>query len=288
MNRRTLLEGDRLKKGTLRFLNIRILPNEGQNDYINLFHKLFEKDYAVLVRREKYIVFNSLLSYLDGRVLQGKLVEYTGLEPNGFLDLLRKERVENPEGFDNLGANHRTTFFYFIPEAHRFAILKNSSISPSAIKKYFEGATRRYLDEENILEQEIFIDIETSKDFIDIIEGAFKVLSIKSEFTYSNRDLSEKFTKIFQNKIESSGANKANVGLQAPRGGNIDVGDDSLGKAIIETAKSNGEVEARIIKMEGSSPEKVYTEDYPKEEKISYTLNSIHNVVYNKIMSLFR
>jgi hypothetical protein len=279
---------ERTKRGTLRFINIKILPNNGISDYINLLTLLAKKDYRVKVRMDRFMLFTGLTRELDGKVYKGSLIEYTSLDPDGFIDLNTRENIQNPYEDFNLGANQKRSYFYFIPEAHRIVLLKNSEININSVIKYLEEAVKRLYVEESIKKQEFFIYLIKSDDLIEVLENAYLVTYIKATLSYSNKDNSKGFDKFFDKKINESGANQVNFELKTERGNSLSMEEDSLPKAIVELSKNNGDIEARVVQKAGDPVTKVNTQQYPLEEPVKFTDSSFLSVVYEKVMSIWR
>lgn len=277
-----------VKRGTLLFLNVKLLPNNGYQDYIVFFQQLQKMDYAVNVRADRYIALFDLESLFDGRVWRGRLVEYTSLDPNGFIDLETKESINKPYEDENIGANQKKGYFYFIPEAHRLAILKNSEININTVKKYIDEAGSRLFLEQQVYSIQVYTYIEKTKDILEVLRSAYSVTYLKAKLTYTNKDHTSGFEKLFDEKLRESGATEVEMELKTEKKESLSFTDESLATSIVEISQSNGEIEARVIEEEGDKVKRFNTEEYPREKSIKYTLETLSSVIYNEIMSIFR
>lgn len=282
-----LTQKEKRNRGTLKFLNLKILPNNGVSDYIDLLKVLPNFDYRVKVRKNQFVAFTKLTTELDGKILIGNLIEYTSLDPEGYIDLETKESVDSPFN-KSIGGNREQAFFYFIPEAHRIVMFKNSKININSVHKYFDTAVNLYFKEKGVTDKEFFIYLIKSDDLIEALEQAYLVTYLKAKLTYTNKDNTKGFTEIFTSSVENSGANAVNVELKTDRGNSLSMEKDSLPRTLTELSKENGEIEARVIEYEGGKIKKINTEEYPLEEQIEYTKNNIFQVIYEKVMSRWR
>lgn len=284
MNKR---KAPKILNGTLLFLNVKLLPNNGIGDYITFFQNLLAKDYAVNIRYERDIAMINLDFVGNDRILRGYMVEYTNLDPDGFINLETKESIGKPYNDDNIGANNKRTYFYFIPEAHRLVILKNSDININAIKKYIEDAGNRLFIETNS-RSKVHVHIEKTKDVLEALRSVYSVTYLKAKLSYTNKDHTSGFEALFDQRLRESGATEIEMELKTEKKESLSFSEDSLATSIVEISQGNGEIEARIIEEQGDKPKIFNTEEYPLQKRIKYTLESLTQVIYNEVMSIFR
>lgn len=207
---------ERVTLGTLQFLNIKLLPNEGELDYILFFQELLKMNYAIKDRGDKCITlveFEPCPDFPENergkgyyKVWRGRLVEYTDLDPDGFIDLATKESINKPFEVDMIGANQKRGIFYFVPEAHRLAILKNSEISLQKVKKYIEEAGDRLYSEEHDSATKVYAIIEKTKDTLKALQQVYAVIRLKAKLSYTNKDHTKGFEALFDERLSNSGA----------------------------------------------------------------------------------
>nr|WP_297165515.1 DUF4747 family protein [uncultured Dysgonomonas sp.] len=279
----------RMKNATLLFINVKILPVGEKEGYINFFNDLLKKDYAVRTAQDRYIsLFRFAPMEDNSRIYKGLLMEYTSLDPDGYINIGTKESIERPFNDDGVGANGKSSYFYFVPEAHRLAIFMSGGLSINKVKKFIEVAGERLLRENNEPNKELFVYIEKTSSILDVLKNAFAVTSLKAKLSYSNKDHTVDFEKVFDEKLTNSGANEVDIDLKTGKGGVLSFEEDSLPASIVKISESNGEIEARLIEREGGRTEIFNTEEYPRRENIKYNLETLGNIIYSKIMSIWR
>lgn len=289
---------ERIKVGTLQFLNIKLLPNNGELDYVSFFKNLLKMDYAIKDRGHRCITlveFQPCPDFPDNdrkngryKVWRGRLVEYTDLDPNGFINIETKESINKPFEEDNIGANQKRGFFYFVPEAHRLAILKNSEISIQKIKKYIEEAGERLYTERSNSNTKVYAIIEKSKDTLKALQQVYAVIRLKAKLSYTNKDHTEGFEALFDDRLTNSGATEIDLNLIADKKRPLSLAADSLAASIVNISESNGDLEARIIENEGAKPKPFNTQEYTRVEQVKYRPSELPNIIYGKIVGIFR
>lgn len=279
---------ERNRRGTLQFLSVKLLPVGNEKDYIEFFENLLEKDFAVRVGPERFVsFFNFLPLDSEKRIYAGRVVEYLSLDPDGYINVNDKKKITEPFESDGVGANSKETYFYFVPEAHRLAVFKNSKISLKKMQKFIQEAGDRLLTELNDT-RELFVDIQKSQNMVEMLQNAYAVTTLKAKLSYSNKDLSKDFEKVFDNKLSDSGANQINLDLKTSKDGVLSFSKNSLPLSIVNIAKDNGTLEARMIEHEGDKPKKFNTEEHPREEILHFKDSTIGSTIYNTIMSIWR
>lgn len=289
---------ERIKNGTLQFLNVKLLPNDGENDYISFFQNLLKMDYAIKDKGDKFLTlvdFGPCPDFRDNdrgnglyKVWRGRIVEYIDLDPNGFIDLETKENINKPFDVDNIGANQKRGYFYFIPEAHRLTLLKNSEISIQKIKKYIEEAGERLFFETNTPNKKVYAIVEKTKDTLAALQRMHAVVRLKAKLSYTNKDHTEGFEALFDDRLNNSGATEVDMDLQANKKESLNFEQDSLAASIVKITESNGDLEARVIENEGDKVKPFNTQEYTRVERIKYKLSEFPNVIYNRVMNIFR
>jgi hypothetical protein len=168
----------------------------------------------------------------------------------------RLEAVDGPEIPSNLFPNLRDFNYVFVPSIHRFAFAR--SISPSMVKKFLTTAVKEVIGTDEQHE----VDIQLSRDGIEMIRTAQKIMRISFELSYSNNDLTSDFTALLDSEYRNMNAGKVftNFDQGGPDGLNL---ENKTLKGLLDLSQNNGTAVARILDSD-NHVRKVKTEDYPE------------------------
>lgn len=264
--------------------NIKILSNtrEGDQVYSELITSLFSEKVVVNTYGDKAMKLRTQFFGLDNKVIYGKIVYYTTLEGDNWFNENNNE-YETLEFDRTLHPNPKETSYFFVPNAHRFAIIANKGLSVKGVFKYLtEGLAKTVKSDE-----EIKVSIEQSNDGFEQIFRATEINRVKISLSYTNNDLTEDFEQFLDDDLKNSRVGEAEIIAKSSSAKPIDIKKSKLLTGAMRLAKSNGNVEANIIN-EFNKNELVNTEDYPEKLVISAFEGEEFKSVYNKIMSIFR
>ena len=282
-----VLYSERNKGSNMFVLNIKSRKEQTPKRYVEIFDNLLKNDPLVRLRGDKHISMEKMYKTerIDKNgipyVIYGSISTYDLLDPTAFYDRRRKENVKVSLGPD-IVANKKDADFYFVPNAHRLAF-SGEKVTLNQIFSYFNEAI-------NTIEGEYSVDvnIEKSRDIINRILSANKLISLKADITFSNKDFSDSFVEVFDSKLKESASLNTEIKLVGTNNNGLHVSDDGIVKAIIKTSESNGSLVARISEGEKGRPITINTKDYPRRITVNPQRNTFIDELYNVIMTIFR
>lgn len=248
-------------RGSWYTVNIKAYENQTKQHYIDALKSLIDKDPLVKIQGNRHISvegFDYIGDKNDFKMIVLRLCAYDIMDPEAFFDIRKKQQVMVNLSPD-IVSNKRSGELYFVPDVHRLMILKSSKISLNQVTKYlrtgFDMVGR---------EDEFDVNVEVSSELIDTIEHSYMIYSLEASLSYSNHDPSSNFVKFFDDEMNDTGAEKAEIKLKSGKGKSLKSKKDGLISAILHLVKSNGFAKARIKKTEESSPVTIETKDYPE------------------------
>lgn len=248
-------------RGSWYTVNIKAYENQTKQHYIDALRSLIDKDPLVKIQGNRHISiegFDYISDKNDFKMIVLRLCAYDIMDPEAFFDIRKKQQVMVNLSPD-IVSNKRSGELYFVPDVHRLMILKSSKISLNQVIKYlrtgFDMVGR---------EDEFDVNVEVSSELIDTIEHSYMIYSLEASLSYSNHDPSSNFVKFFDDEMNDTGAEKAEIKLRSGKGKSLKSKKDGLISAILHLVKSNGFAKARIKKTEESSPVTIETKDYPE------------------------
>jgi len=267
-------------------LNIKVAPKTESIDsneyYISIFKRIFDNDIACNTRGEKFMEFRSMNKTDDNKVVFGKLMYYTVLNPDDWYN--RKSKTLQSVNIDSfLYPNAIEGDFYFIPEAHRFCfVLKSNGIAISQVEKFLNQAISKVISDK----QTVFISQELTEDFIERIIKAESLSKLCVDISYTNNDLTDDFDKILDNDLRDGQVKNLHLEAKSFSKETINLERSKVLSAALKLSQSNGYAEA-TIKEEGKNIV-VSTSEYPRIEHLFTKLGREHLDVYQRIIKLFR
>lgn len=251
------------KSGKYCVLNVVITPVDSQKPerYTELIKKVKDNHVRINTFADKLMMIR-LLFEQDG-IIYGKLVNFVALQGNHWFNQATNDIVD-VDVDPNLGPNSKEADFYFIPQAHRLAIKKNTKISLSQIQKFFELAFNEVTDEN----EEVIVNIVSTKDSIEKIIHANGVTRLYMRVSYSNNDNNEDFEAAIDKMFKEANITKATTELSGKPTNPIRLNENSYLGGQLRLCRENGYAEATV--MEGGKRVKISTDSYPEVNEIRY------------------
>lgn len=271
-------------------LNSKVLPAEnGSTDkYKLLIENWFKSGYRIMTKGDKrhYYSLRKLDNFDEGKIYYGVITKYVSFEKIDFIDTVTKRLIPHPIP-ENVEGRVSEYEFVFIPEKHRFAIIKIGKIDPdikrrgaplSKMKEIIKIAFDSGLEvgEEAIVEvaQEQFI-------FDEILSN--DLLSLQFRVSYTNDDVLPEGKALMDSLMKQDHIGEFFGRMKPDNSGIIDT-EKGLTRGLMELAKENGMVKATIETDEGKKT--VNTLDYPairsaKSEKGTSRMMNFLRGIYN-------
>jgi len=274
-------------------LNVKLRQSLSQKDlkpedYIRVFTQMYRKKIHKESSHGKHCIIKSLFTEKDGDkivYLSGTIAQFTYIENSRWFDLKTMDLDEEFKVRDGLFPNAVVTDFVFIPEAHRFCykVLSNIQISPYPVKHFLEFA----IDEVAKKNEYCQVDVETDRSTIKKILNAREIKRLTIDINYSNVDTGGVTRMFVENDIRASNAKKIKMTVIQKPNISLDIKRSQILNGALEAAESNGEAEALIVD-ENNRTQKIKTQNFPRKENIFGTASRFNQLVFEKIMSIFR
>jgi hypothetical protein len=203
--------------------------------------------------------------------LYGKLVRYTFVQGDNWLDTITMERrnVTIPK---NAFPNIKETDYIFVPSRHFFAVVKNVSFPPGNVVKFLKNGLTQLLDRT----ESISASVLQSSDIFSELYSARQIRKIKVKIAYTNDDNLEAGGDYIDKLLKRSHIGEYEIDAKADNTDNIDISKNKQLQSAIALSKSYGYTDAKVIDNEGKK-KRIFTEDHPKEFNASYAPNSDRN-----------
>ncbi|MDD4994117.1 MAG: DUF4747 family protein [Paludibacter sp.] len=267
-------------------LNIKVAPKDEEIDsaafYTDILKRVFENDIACNTRGEKYMEFRSMNITEDKKIVYGKLMYYTVLDPNDWYNRDSKT-MQKVEIDSSLNPNAKEGDYFFIPDAHRFCFtIKSNGIAISQVEIFMKYALEKIADKF----QTVFVTRELREDVIERILSAGSLSKLDIDISYTNNDLSDDFEKLLDDDLKDGHVRNLHLEAKSFSKESINLSQSKVLSAALKLSQSNGYAEA-TIKERGKNVV-VSTTEYPRNEQISTQEGKEHIAVFEKIMSIFR
>lgn len=248
-------------------LNTKILPvaNDNPSRYGSIIESWFKKDNAIITKRDArhYYVLRELQKVDGGKAYYGVITKYVSFDKIDFIDNETKKIIPRPIP-DNVEGRVSEYEFVFVPEVHRFAIVKLGKIDAEVkrigaplgkMREIIKIAFDAHLEvgEEAIVEivQENFV-------FEEILNN--DLLSLVFRVSYTNDDILPEGKELMDNLMRQGHIGEFFGRLKPDNTGAINT-EDGLTRGILELAKENGMVKATLNTEEGKKV--INSQDYP-------------------------
>lgn len=278
---------DKTFGGKMFVVNIKSRHIQTPKRYVELFNKLKNEDPLIPLQGNKYISIKNLFSTETQeepgvpKMIYGKLTTYDLLDPEAFYNRKKKEIVDVKLDPD-IVANIKEMDFYFLPKFHRLTFSSRGKITLNQVLKFFDGGFV-------ITEGDGEVDVNTvkSQDIIDRILKANKIYSLEASITFSNKDLSDGFYKLFDEKARETEARKIGLNFTGTKDEPLNAVGDGLVNAVVKVSQSNGVVKAAIQEVEGAKTTRINTGDYPMIIECERRETNFFAELYSKFSSIF-
>ncbi|TNF48825.1 MAG: DUF4747 family protein [Bacteroidetes bacterium] len=273
-------------------LNVKVLPatNGNTKRYESLLLNWYNNGYGIMTPGDKrhYYSLRKLDKVDDGKVYYGVVTKYVSFENIDFVDKITQRLIPHPIP-DNAEARVSEHEFVFIPEKHRFAIIKVGKIDPD-IKK--SGAPLNKMKEvikvafDNGLEvgEHAVVEVEQEQFVFDEILAS-NLLSLQFRVSYTNDDVLPEGKKLMDSLMKENHIGDFFGRLKPDNTGKINT-EKGMTRGLLELAKDNGMVKAVIENEEGRK--NVNSLDYPSinsadSEKGAARFINFLRKIYNNI-----
>lgn len=262
--------------------------NSSPKDYVRLLKKVYNKKIHKESSVGKHCIFKFMFEEKEKNeiiYLSGTFAQFTFIQNERWFNLNSLDLDDAFKVPDGLFPDAVITDFVFVPKAHRFCFRVSSSIniSPYPVKNFLEMA----LDEASLEDEYVQVDVESNSSTIQEILASKEIRKLSIDINYSNHDIGSDMKKFVENDIKASNSSRLQIEATQKPGISIDVNASNILKGAIESSVSDGEVTAVIID-ENDKVKTIKTTDYPRRESVFGNLGRFNDLVYEKIMNLFR
>lgn len=284
---------ERSRRQYFRILNIKLRrksdnKDQSSEDYIRLFKSVVRKKIHSESSPSKHCIFRFMFEEKDKKriiLLSGTFAQFTFIHNEKWFNLDSLDLDEEFKIPKGLFPDAKITDFVFVPSAHRFCYKINSQFnaSPYSIKKFLETA----LNEAAQSNEYVQVDVESEKATLKKILAAKEIRKLLIDINYSNVDVGDDLQKFVEDDIKASNTSRLKIEATHKPANSIDINSSKILQGAIESSISNGETEATIIDQ-NDKLQKIKTTNYPRKEGVFGTPSMFKDLVYDKIMRIFR
>lgn len=266
-------------------LNIKAREDQTPEHYVNFLERIFQNDPMVELGRKHVI---SMKSFAKGPLSQGTTIPkwlemvfttYVIVDPNAFYDKRKKEDISLDEWNNDIVANKREIYAFFVPDVHVMAVRMSNAASIKHIERFMIHAAE-------IFEPEIFdITIAKSRDAIRRILDSSQIISLDAQVTFSNPPHTDGFYAAFDTKFRETDAQKCHIKMQGTKDKPLQNTNDGLVSAIVSLSELNGEVKAVIIEEEKHVV--INTSQYPQRLRLVSSANDLCVKLRTRLLELY-
>lgn len=276
------------KAFSIQLINIKLLSNKRSGDeaYKDIINQIHSKKISVPVKGGKHAIlrtlFSDVYSYKNKStdVLYGKFSKFTVIDGKDWINLETMD-VENVDIPANKFPNLAETDYIFIPSAHRFIIVKNTSVNIGAVETFFREAIKQVIDSEEDFE----IIVEQSEDIFEEIRSAEVVSKLLIQISYSNADTGDDAYEFMDTQLKSAQIGRMSLDAMPDHNKNIKT-DNKLISGALKVAQSNGYAKA-TIKNNGVK-KTIETKQHPRVIPLKSQETLFKKTIFDTVMNLFR
>lgn len=268
--------------------NIKLLSNNRRGDsaYADIISKIHKQKISISVYGDTHMILRTQfkgivkVNDIDREILHGVISSYTVIDGNDWINLDNMQ-IENINLPQNMFPNLRESQYFFIPEAHRLAIVNKNSISIRRVEKFLNEAIRQVI----AADEDYEVCIEQADDAFTRITRAEAVKKLLIDISYSNADTGSDAYAFMDQQIRESDMKR--LKMEATPNHNGDIKTDSLlVSGALKVAQSNGYAQATII--ENGNRIKIDTKEHPRTLFFKCEETLLKLQIVSKIIRLFR
>lgn len=286
-------KAERQKYQYFHLLNIKLRDKRNnkdlkEEDYVRIFKNVYNKKIHYESSNSKHCIFRTLFFESgDNKIkyISGSLAQFTFISNEKWFNL---DSLDIDEEFtipNGLFPDAKLTQIIFVPKAHRLAYKTTSDFkaNPYTIKRFLEGA----LNEVCKSNEYVQVDVETDATTYEKIINANFIKKIIIDINYSNFDNSDDFQEFIEHDMRTSNVSRLKMEATQKPDNSINIKESKILDGAIQASISNGETTATIIDVNGRV-DNIKTSDYPRKENVYGVISSFNELVYDKIINIFR
>ncbi len=262
-------------------LNVKVLPvkedkSENSKRYSSVIDSWFKKDHVIVTKGDArhYYALRELRKLDEGKIFYGVITKYVSFDKIDFIDNETKKIIPRPIP-DNVEGRVSEYEFVFVPEVHRFAFVKLGKID-SDVKRI--GAPLGKMQEIIKVAFDSLLEVGESS-FVEVVQEEFvfeqilnnDLLSLVFRVSYTNDDVLPEGKKLMDNLMRNDHIGEFFGRIKPDNSGKINT-DGSMTRGILELARENGMVKARIDT--GDELKTINSIDYPAINSVEAEDNS--------------
>jgi hypothetical protein len=288
-----MAKAERSKYFNFYILNIKLRKRTNQKnlapeDYVRVMRKVHREKIHEESSPNKHCIFRFMFEEKaknEVEYLSGTFAQFTFIQNERWFNLKSLDMDEEFKVPEGLFPDAKITDYVFIPKAHRFCYRTSAdfNISPYAIRKFLEKA----LDKACRPDEFVQVDVESSKESIEAILSAREIKKLMIDINYSNVDIGSDLKKFVEEDIKASNTSRFQVVATQKPDVSIDVEQSTILSGALQSAISDGEAEAVIID-ENNRTKRIKTSQFPRKESIYGVKSRFNQLVFEKIMRIFR
>lgn len=275
-------------KYDVQIANIKLRSNNrsGNRAYVDVISKIHKQKISIPVYGEIHLILRTQfkdvvrVNDIDMEIQYGDISSYTVIDGGDWINLNNME-VENMNLPRNIFPNLRESKYFFIPEAHRLAVVSKNGISIKRVEKFLNEAIKQVIE----VDEDFEVCIEQADDAFTRITTAEAVKKLFIDISYSNADTGSDAYAFMDEQIRSSEMKR--LKMEATPNHNGDIKTDSLlVSGALKVAQSNGYAQATII--ENGKRIKIDTKEHPRTLFIKCEETLLKLQVVKQVINLFR
>ncbi len=283
---------ERTRHFDFRVINVKIRKRKNATanaaDYVRIIRTAFEKKIHAESSPNKHCIIRSHFEKRqDNKVkyVYGFFAQFTYIENERWFNLRSLDLDKEFRVPDGLFPDAKMTEYVFIPAAHRFCyrIHSDFQVAPYPVRKFLDNALNAAANPGEFVQ----VDVESDRVSLAKILAAKFVKKITIDINYSNVDIGDDLKKFVEDDIKASNTDHFKIEATQKPNVSIDVKKSKILKGALESAVSNGEAEAKII-GDNNRVQTIKTTEYPRKESVYGKISNFNELVFEKIMSIFR
>lgn len=282
------------KKLEFFILNSKVIPvvNYPEENYSRLLNNWFSKGFKIQTKGDNrhYYSIRELSKDKIENIYYGIITKYVSLNDIKFYDTNTGNLLEHPIP-DNVEGRVNDYEFLFFPEYHRFAFIRIGKLNEEiertgAPLQKFREIVKIAFDNGLVPPRKTIVEI-VQEDFI--FEKIFEndLLSLEVRVSYTNDETNLEAKKLMHDLLEDGRIGNFFARLKPDNSGVINTEAD-LPKGLLDLAKENGEVKAKIV--EDDKELTIKSKDFPKTVPIQVEFQDRENTFlkfFQKIKEYF-